>query len=324
MTRLRRGGATAVLALWGTGLAVALRSLLAAGDDRLRVPLASIDDLGSWVAAASPPEMAIAVLRLLAVAACAYLLGVTALGVVARTLRAPALAASVARRSPALVRRMVTGGSGAGLALGTLVAALPASGLAGRASPAAVTATAAVPGPADGDHPAGEPTATMARIDGPVAASASMTRLVPHADRPSTVPAVPVPTTSRPGEPPTRAAPGDPAAPGRAAPRGDLPATPAPPAAPPRTATPPLRAEPPPPAPRLPALDTRRWRVAPGDSLWSIAEEVVRTDRPDAPERSVARYWQQVVAANRARLVDPGNPDLLVPGQTLDLPPADG
>jgi nucleoid-associated protein YgaU len=311
-------------------LAVTLRLLLTAGDDRLRVPLASADDLGPWIAAASPPEMAIAVLRLLAVAACAHLLVVTALGVLARTLRARALATSVARLSPAVVRRIVAGGSGAGLVLGSLVAALPAPGPAGRGSPTgAVTAAAPAPGPAAGDQPAGEPTATMARTDGPAPASATMEQIGPRpaTGRPTTLPRPgvpaaapggsasttrppPVAAVSGPAPTPTGAAPGGSAPPRPAAPRPDGALAPRPPALPA--------------APRLPTADTGVWRVEPGDSLWSIAEDVVHAGRPDAPERSVARYWQQVVAANRARLVDPGNPDLLVPGQTLDLPPIRG
>jgi nucleoid-associated protein YgaU len=43
-------------------------------------------------------------------------------------------------------------------------------------------------------------------------------------------------------------------------------------------------------------------------------------DQPTPPEREVARYWRRLVEANRDRLVDPGNPDLLRPGQTLTLP----
>jgi hypothetical protein len=47
----------------------------------------------------------------------------------------------------------------------------------------------------------------------------------------------------------------------------------------------------------------------------------VRTARPDSAQRTVTRYWRALVDANRAHLVDPGNPDLLVPGQQLALPP---
>ena len=59
---------------------------------------------------------------------------------------------------------------------------------------------------------------------------------------------------------------------------------------------------------------TRTWTVAPGESFWSIAERTV------ADGADVARYWRTLVDANRERLADPGNPDLLFPGQVLSLP----
>ncbi len=52
------------------------------------------------MATASPAEMAMAVVRLLAIAACVYLLAVTALGVAARLVRARGLSAAVDRISP--------------------------------------------------------------------------------------------------------------------------------------------------------------------------------------------------------------------------------
>lgn len=54
--------------------------------------------------------------------------------------------------------------------------------------------------------------------------------------------------------------------------------------------------------------------VAPGDSFWSLAEAAV-----GAPAE-VAPYWRRLVAANRAALVDPANPDLIYPGQRFLLP----
>lgn len=61
--------------------------------------------------------------------------------------------------------------------------------------------------------------------------------------------------------------------------------------------------------------------VAPGDSFWRIAADVVAGPGRRAGDGEVAGYWRRLVAANRARLVDPGNPDLLFPGQQLHLPP---
>lgn len=58
--------------------------------------------------------------------------------------------------------------------------------------------------------------------------------------------------------------------------------------------------------------------VAPGEHFWGIAEEVV-AQRPDAG-LEVAHYWRLLVEANRDRLVDRDNPDLIHPGQELVLP----
>jgi hypothetical protein len=53
--------------------------------------------------------------------------------------------------------------------------------------------------------------------------------------------------------------------------------------------------------------------VTPGDSFWSIAVAEVG-------DRDVVPYWRALIEANRLRLVDPSNPDLLYPGQVLRLP----
>ena len=42
------------------------------------------------------------------------------------------------------------------------------------------------------------------------------------------------------------------------------------------------------------------------------------SDEPS--DRQVIGHWRRLVEANRARLLDPGNPDLLMPGQALILP----
>lgn len=68
------------------------------------------------------------------------------------------------------------------------------------------------------------------------------------------------------------------------------------------------------------------WVVEPGDHLWSIAAEVLREHFGEVPsERRVARYWQRLIDANRDRLVIPGEPDVIMPGQHLVVPrPASG
>ncbi len=73
----------------------------------------------------------------------------------------------------------------------------------------------------------------------------------------------------------------------------------------------------------VPPLRDTVWRVESGDSFWSIAEETLRDELPDMDlsESDIAEYWRVLIEANEDRLVDPGNPDLLIPGQRLVLPP---
>lgn len=60
--------------------------------------------------------------------------------------------------------------------------------------------------------------------------------------------------------------------------------------------------------------------VRPGDHFWSIAEtELVAARGRPVRDVEVDPYWRQLVAANREVTVDP---DLLVPGQVVHLPPA--
>lgn len=74
------------------------------------------------------------------------------------------------------------------------------------------------------------------------------------------------------------------------------------------------------PAPRsvpAPAPSTS-VRVRPGDSLWAIAEERLG---PRATVVEVAAYWQRIHARNRSAIGP--DPDLILPGQLLELPPVD-
>jgi nucleoid-associated protein YgaU len=64
--------------------------------------------------------------------------------------------------------------------------------------------------------------------------------------------------------------------------------------------------------------------VAPGDSFWSLAEQVVRNHLGRAPDDDeVLEPWLAMIDINRDRLLDPENPDLIHPGLVLRLPPPD-
>ena len=69
------------------------------------------------------------------------------------------------------------------------------------------------------------------------------------------------------------------------------------------------------------AAPTMSEPLAPGGSFWTVAEDHV-TARSAAPRptRRSARYWLDLIEANRSSLPDPGNPDLLYVGTTLVLP----
>lgn len=114
----------------------------------------------------------------------------------------------------------------------------------------------------------------------------------------------------------------------------DTPDTPAGPQPPPSVVPPTSTVVPAPPDPAVPAVpppdrpDPVRAGpvevviVAPGDSFWSVAERLLagRLGRPPG-DAEVVEPWLALIEANRAGLVDPSDPDLLQPGQTLRLPP---
>jgi hypothetical protein len=61
--------------------------------------------------------------------------------------------------------------------------------------------------------------------------------------------------------------------------------------------------------------------VRSGESFWSIASDALQGAwgrRPADPE--VMAYWREIIERNRHGLADPGNPDLIFPGQELRLP----
>lgn len=65
------------------------------------------------------------------------------------------------------------------------------------------------------------------------------------------------------------------------------------------------------------------WEVRTGDSMWLIARETLADDLPageNITDQTVAAYVDVLVEANLDRLVEPGNPDLILPGQELVLP----
>jgi hypothetical protein len=237
------------------------------------VPLSSVEDLSGWLDRTPPEVMAVAIVRLVALAAGWYLAVCTLALALTRPFGRTCVASAAARATPAVIRRLVAGGGGLGLAAGTLVGGLPSMGMAPSAlapRPAAASIVGAMQDP-------GPPTATMTR--GPRDMPTAVMTRMPAEDMPAAI-------------------------------MKRLPATDAQPA----SRAPPARAN----------VDSATatplsWTVEAGDSFWSIAAETVAPagDAPD--DRRVIGYWRGLVEANRGRLLDPANPDLLVPGQELVL-----
>lgn len=70
------------------------------------------------------------------------------------------------------------------------------------------------------------------------------------------------------------------------------------------------------------AVNADAWVVQPGDHLWHIAVSTLATTLGHAPsEAETVSYWTQLIETNRSRLVDPNNPDLILPEQIFELPP---
>ncbi|MCA1690934.1 MAG: hypothetical protein LC733_01575 [Actinobacteria bacterium] len=90
---------------------------------------------------------------------------------------------------------------------------------------------------------------------------------------------------------------------------------------PPPPAAPPAAPEPHPEAPGRVSVDPT-WGVQPGECFWSIAEDtLVRAWGRLPSEAEVVPYWRALIETNRASLVDPGNSDLIFPGQRFTVPP---
>jgi hypothetical protein len=260
------------LLAWTAVLALGLRGLHALGAGPLDVPLSSADDLSTWLDRTPPEVMAVAIVRLVALAAGWYLAVCTLALALTRPVGDSRVAWAVARATPAIVRRLVAGGGGFGLAAVTLVGA--PSTVVAPAPSAPRPVAASIVGAAQDPNP---PTATMTRGARDVP-TAVMTRL-PAEDPPTIVmtrqPANDAPHASR---------------------------------------------SPPAPAARHPAATASSWTVEVGDSFWSIAADTLAQAGEAPNDRRMIGYWRRLIEANRGLLLDPGNPDLLVPGQELVLP----
>lgn len=264
-------------------LLLGLRGLHSLGAGLLDVPVTSAEELSAWLERTPPEVMALALVRLGALATGWYLAASTVALAVTRPFGPTRLAWVAARVTPAIIRRVVSGGGGLGLAAGALLGPLPSPTIA-----TTVTATPAAASPVGPAQSPGHATATMTR----------------SASEPPTAMMVRLPARDEAPAPSASVAPGrDPTQPATAGP-GQAPQVPGVPRAGP-----------------VPAARSTSWIVEAGDSFWSIAAETVSPARGGEPsDRLVLGYWRRLVDANRTRLLHPDNPDLLLPGQELVLP----
>lgn len=67
--------------------------------------------------------------------------------------------------------------------------------------------------------------------------------------------------------------------------------------------------------------DNAAVTVEPGDHFWAIAEEQLTTAwRRQPTDTEIAPYWAELVSANTDRLLPPGDPNLIYPGQQFVVP----
>jgi hypothetical protein len=72
----------------------------------------------------------------------------------------------------------------------------------------------------------------------------------------------------------------------------------------------------PPAQPQLQAPTT--WIVKPGDCLWNISASLL--SGRSASNAAIAQLTQSIFELNRKSFADPNNPNLILPGQVLNLP----
>lgn len=311
------------------GLALVLLVLVRVGGRTGGTP--PLDDpraAAEWLAGLDPALLGSSLVRVAALVATAYLLAVIGLGAAARASHQARLVRAADRVTLPVVRRLLGRSFGLGLAASVVVGAGPgvpgasAQDHAPTSTPSAVPADTPVMVLLDDDAPS-----TTVEPD-----EAAPTTSEPPPRRPTTVPPDPTttdhpapspPTTSDAGRATQRRLPDPPPdTPSEAWPEAP-PATPVPLPPPPAAPSEPAEPEPAEPAvPVTPVEPSATWTIAPGEHLWAVAEATLAERSPSPPsDVEVARYLRVLIEANRDRLVDPANPDLVHPGLVVVLPP---
>jgi len=247
-------------------------------------------DLGRWLQQSTSEEVLLAGVRLVALVAAWWLLGSTLLYVAARVARLHGAARALGWATMPAVRRWVDRAAAVSIVAATALGV----GRPAAADPPPTTSPASAPVVVDVDHrdPASLPSHPPSGVRTGQAVDLPPAPTVPTSPPPATAP-----PTSAPLMPPT---------------------TPPPVV----TTTPavPVASAAPPPASAAGTTHT----VTGGEHLWSIAAVRVASASArasaDLSPADVAPYWLRVVELNRHRLRS-GNPDLVYPGEIVELPP---
>lgn len=244
-------------------------------------PLGSWPQLQGWLAERSTIIAAMSTIRAAGCMFAGYLVAISGLAWLAERRFMPRLAHLTMRFTPRTLRPLFGTALSAGIATAAVSLTVP------RIDPQELNAVATITA-------VSEPAATMQRIDSLPSAPSSF------ATTTTVLPATPIPPTSATPPPSTIATA--------------------------NVSVPPLAATVATPEPTAPAaigcdrVDAS-WTVRPGEHLWSIASDVLHDAWSAAPtDAEIVPYWQQLIERNRARFVDPSNPDYVLAGQEFELP----
>lgn len=298
-----------LLVAWTVGLVATLGALTVIGSGRPGSPPVSEPGIwADWLNQRAPLDAAAGVARLLAIALVVYLLVVTLAQLAAGLLALNAGRATAGARRPLVLHWLGRMGPPFLISL-TASAALAAPGVASANSSSGASTPSVGPNAGatmvmladDGTTP------TTSTIASTTSAPTTTTSIAPTTMMSAT-------STIRPdSEAGTAASSRDEQPPFR---DGTQPHTSLPWAEPPtaRNGEPVLPSE-------VPAPARGTVVVRPGDHLWGIAETEmsIRLGHPARPAE-IDPYWRSLIAANRDRLVDPDNSDLIFPGQQFVLP----
>jgi LysM repeat protein len=291
--RQRLLGRSLPLVLWFASLLLGVALFHAMGSGPLSPPpLRDPSSWQAWAEAREPLTAVVAVLRLLVLALAWYLVGVTTIGMASRLTRVARLVRIADALTVPVVRRLLQGALGVGLATAMVGAVTPAAAPTSTALVASLEADPAPRQAGDTSRPTtSEDEVRLVRDDHDevrmvAAGDVDDVRMV-GTDRDDDD-ALPVPLQLLEADEPANAV-------GEVSMRRVV---------------------------DEPADTPASYQVAAGDSLWTIAAHTLEAARGLPPtEAELHGYWGSLIEVNRARLADPANPDLIFPGQSLVLPP---